>query len=75
MISQPSRSPTFQDMWCGELDVAAAASAAAAAGRQRAIIVDLAGMEFIDSSGMAALVLALSHARPAGGRPAPRGAA
>jgi anti-anti-sigma regulatory factor len=55
--------------------VAEAASGAAAAGRERAIIVDLAGMKFIDSSGMAALVLARSHARPARGRPAPRGAA
>jgi anti-anti-sigma factor len=51
----------------GELDVAEAASVAAPAGRERAIIVDLAYMEFIDSGGMAALVLARSHARPAGG--------
>jgi anti-anti-sigma factor len=50
-----------------ELDVADAASVAVAAGRVRAIIVDLAGMEFIDSSGIAALVLTRSHARPAGG--------
>jgi anti-sigma B factor antagonist len=54
----------------GELDVADAAKVAAtlavvaASGRQ--IIVDLEGLEFIDSSGLAALVRARRHARHAG---------
>jgi anti-sigma B factor antagonist len=55
----------------GELDVTDAASAAVAlialAARDCEIIVDLAGLEFIDSSGVAALVLARRHARQAGG--------
>lgn len=55
----------------GELDVAGAASVAAAliavAARARELIVDLAGLEFIDSSGLAALVLARKRARQAGG--------
>jgi anti-sigma B factor antagonist len=54
----------------GELDVADAANVAAtlavvaASGRQ--IIVDLEGLDFIDSSGLAALVRARHHARHAG---------
>ena len=56
---------------CGELDVADAASAAAAliavAARVRELIVDLAGLEFIDCSGLAALLLAREQARKAGG--------
>jgi anti-anti-sigma factor len=55
----------------GELDIADAASAAAAlvavAARAAEIIVDLAGLEFIDASGVAALVLARVQARRAGG--------
>jgi anti-anti-sigma factor len=55
----------------GELDVTDAASAASAliafAAPGCEIIVDLAGLEFIDSSGLAALVLARKHARQAGG--------
>ena len=55
----------------GELDVADAASVAAAlaavAVRERVVIVDLAGLEFIDSSGLAALVFARKQARQAGG--------
>jgi anti-sigma B factor antagonist len=55
----------------GELDVTDAASAASAlialATRNCKIVVDLAGLEFIDSSGLAALVLARRHARAAGG--------
>jgi anti-sigma B factor antagonist len=55
----------------GELDVADAVSVAAAlaavAAREPEIIVDLAGLEFIDSSGLAALVLARKQARQAGG--------
>lgn len=55
----------------GDLDVAEAASVAAAlteiAIRQRQIVVDLAGLEFIDSSGLAALVRVRKHARHAGG--------
>jgi anti-anti-sigma factor len=55
----------------GELDVTDAASAGAAlialVARDCEIIVDLAGLEFIDSSGLAALLLARKHARQAGG--------
>jgi anti-sigma B factor antagonist len=55
----------------GELEVADAASVAAAlvavAARAPEITVDLAGLEFIDSSGVAALVLARLQARRAGG--------
>jgi anti-sigma B factor antagonist len=54
----------------GELDVVNAASVAAelaaVAARAHAIILDLAGLEFIDSSGVAALVRARKHARHAG---------
>jgi anti-sigma B factor antagonist len=54
----------------GELDVADAASAAAAlevaAEGARMVIVDLAGLEFIDSSGAAALAKAARHARQGG---------
>jgi anti-sigma B factor antagonist len=64
----------------GELDIADAAGvmavlAAAAAGNPR-IIVDLAALEFIDSSGVAALVRGRNLARRAGGDlllAAPRG--
>jgi len=55
----------------GELDVTEAASVAAgltaAAFRDRMIIIDLAGLEFLDSSGVAALARAREHARRAGG--------
>ena len=55
----------------GELDLVDAASVAvaltAAAAREREIIVDLAGLEFIDCSGVAALVRARKQARHAGG--------
>jgi anti-sigma B factor antagonist len=55
----------------GVLDVADAASVAvaltAAAARHREIIIDLAGLEFIDSSGVAALVRGRRQARRAGG--------
>ena len=55
----------------GELDIIDAASVAAAlvtvAARAPEIIVDLAGLEFIDASGVAALVLARVQARRAGG--------
>jgi anti-sigma B factor antagonist len=54
----------------GELDVTYAASVAARlaviATSDREVIVDLAGLEFIDSSGLAALVQARKHARRAG---------
>jgi anti-sigma B factor antagonist len=54
----------------GELDVAAAAQVAASlamvAAGGRNVIVDLEGLEFIDSSGLAALVNARQHARRAG---------
>jgi anti-sigma B factor antagonist len=55
----------------GELDVAdavsVAAELAAVAARNLAIIVDLAGLDFIDSSGVAALARGRKHARHAGG--------
>ncbi len=55
----------------GELDVADAATVGAAlaavAAREREIIVDLAGLGFIDCSGVAALVRARKHARDGGG--------
>jgi anti-sigma B factor antagonist len=55
----------------GELDIADAASVAAAlaavAARHPEMVVDLAGLEFIDSSGVAALARGRKHARHAGG--------
>lgn len=55
----------------GELDVMDAASVVAqlcaVAARGRVVIVDLAALEFIDSSGIAALVRVRSNARHAGG--------
>jgi anti-sigma B factor antagonist len=55
----------------GELDIADAVSVAAAlaavAAREPEIIVDLAGLEFIDSSGVAALARGRKQARHAGG--------
>jgi anti-sigma B factor antagonist len=55
----------------GALDVADAVSVAAAlaavAARERDIVIDLAGLEFIDSSGVAALVRGRRQARDAGG--------
>jgi anti-anti-sigma factor len=54
----------------GELDVTEAAKVAASlavvAASGRTVIVDLEGLEFIDSSGLAALVRARQHARRAG---------
>jgi anti-sigma B factor antagonist len=56
---------------CGELDMAAAASVApvpaAAAASEPWVIVDLAGLRFIDASGVAALVCGRKQARHAGG--------
>jgi anti-sigma B factor antagonist len=55
----------------GELDLASAPAVAAALGvvaaRDPRIIVDLAGLEFIDASGVAALSRGRKHARNAGG--------
>ena len=55
----------------GELDIADAANVAAAlteiVARWPQIIIDLAGLKFIDSSGVAALARARKHARHAGG--------
>src|SRR5260370_13072072 len=55
----------------GEVDLVDAAGVAAAlvavASREPEIIVDLAGLEFIDSSGVAALAHGRTHARHAGG--------
>lgn len=55
---------------CGELDVvdaAAVAAALAAAGHGRVVIADLAGLTFIDASGVAALARARRRARHSGG--------
>jgi len=64
----------------GELDLLDAAAVAAAlrtvAAREPRIIVNLAGLEFIDASGVAALLRGRRHARAAGGDlllAAPRG--
>jgi anti-sigma B factor antagonist len=55
----------------GELDVAVAvrlvAELSVVAARERDIIVDLTGLEFIDSSGLAALVQVRKQVRHAGG--------
>jgi anti-sigma B factor antagonist len=55
----------------GELDIVDAAHVAAALGtiaaREPRIILDLAGLEFIDSSGVAALTSASEYFRRAGG--------
>lgn len=54
----------------GELDAAAAAgaeTALAAAARGSWVVADLAGLEFIDCSGMAALARVREQARQAGG--------
>jgi anti-sigma B factor antagonist len=55
----------------GELDVFDAAGTAGAlaavTAREPRVIIDLAALEFIDSSGLAALVRARKHARHAGG--------
>jgi anti-sigma B factor antagonist len=55
----------------GELDVAVAvrivAELSVVAARERDMIVDLAGLEFIDSSGLAALARVRKQARHAGG--------
>ncbi len=51
----------------GEVDIADAVSVAAVAAREPQIIVDLAGLEFIDSSGVAALARGRKQARHAGG--------
>jgi anti-anti-sigma factor len=55
----------------GELDIADAAAVAAVlaavAAREPQIIVDLSGLEFIDSCGVAALARGRKHARHAGG--------
>ena len=54
----------------GELDVAVAvrivAELSVVAARERDMIVDLAGLEFIDSSGLAALARVRKQARHAG---------
>lgn len=52
----------------GELDITDAVSVAATvAASNLEIIVDLAGLDFIDSSGVAALARGRKHARHAGG--------
>jgi anti-sigma B factor antagonist len=56
---------------CGELDMAASAGAAAALAAAAAcepwVIVDLAGLRFIDASGLTALVRGRKQARHTGG--------
>jgi anti-anti-sigma factor len=63
----------------GGLDLADAADVAvalaAAVAREPRIIVDLAGLEFIDCSGVAALARGRRHARQGGGPAARRAAA
>ena len=55
----------------GELDVVEAAGVGAAlvaiAGREREIIIDLAGLGSVDSSGLAALAFVRAQARRSGG--------
>jgi anti-anti-sigma factor len=51
----------------GELDIAGAAALAALAAREGQLIIDLAGLEFIDCSGLAALAAVRGQARRAGG--------
>jgi anti-sigma B factor antagonist len=55
----------------GELDLADAAAVTAAlvaaADRVPAVVVDLAGLEFIDACGLSAVARARKHARKAGG--------
>ena len=55
----------------GELDILDAAGVAGAlatvTAREPRVIVDLAGLDFIDASGLAALVSGWKHARHAGG--------
>jgi anti-sigma B factor antagonist len=59
-------------MLSGELDVMDAATVAATlsaiAAGGAVVIVDLAGLKFLDASGLAALMLAREHARAAGGK-------
>jgi anti-sigma B factor antagonist len=56
---------------CGELDLVdapdVAEALAAASARERLVIVDLAGLSFIDASGVAALARSQDHARRGGG--------
>jgi anti-sigma B factor antagonist len=70
-LSTPYRSGPVMAALRGELDAAAAAGAeealAAAAARGPWVVADLAGLEFIDCSGMAALARVRELARQAGG--------
>jgi anti-sigma B factor antagonist len=70
-LSTSERDGTVVVTLYGELDIVDAAEVAtalvAAAVREPRIIVDLAGLDFIDSSGIAALAYARRHARQAGG--------
>jgi anti-sigma B factor antagonist len=73
LVDVSTREGDSQDVvvLCGVLDVVDAVSVAAAlsavAARGREIIVDLAGLAFMDSSGVAALVHGRKQARLAGG--------
>jgi anti-sigma B factor antagonist len=70
-FSTSERGPGIVVTLRGELDLAGAAGVAAAlaavAARKPEIVVDLGGLEFIDSSGVAALAHGRKHARRAGG--------
>ena len=59
---------TLSSCWAGIFDIVGVAAAlAVVAARAPEIIVDLAGLEFIDSSGVAALARGRKLARHAGG--------
>jgi anti-sigma B factor antagonist len=70
-LSTSERDGTVVVTLCGKLDIVDAAEVAAAlvtaVAREPRVIVDLAGLDFIDSSGIAALAYARRHARQAGG--------
>jgi len=70
-LSTSERDGTVVVALYGKLDIVDAAEVAAglvaALVREPRIIVDLAGLDFIDSSGIAALAYARRHARQAGG--------
>jgi anti-sigma B factor antagonist len=70
-LSTSERDGTVVVALYGKLDIVDAAEVAAAlvtaAARELRIVVDLAGLDFMDSSGIAALAYARRHARQVGG--------